>query len=218
MVARSAIVVVGVLASPLPLAAQTASVAVRGAGNPLAGALVTVFDSSGKVTQRELTDRSGHLLIRLPTVGTFVVKVDGIGFHGAERTERFGLNEVSLDFNLDSRPYRLNDLRVISSESAPCRQNPSKDSAMADVWADVEKALRSEILSRTRSVAQTSGVLIDRKIDLSHSIVEENRTEVRANRPSPCGRLISSFSLAGRGLPRGLCSFESMDSSQRWSV
>ncbi len=135
--------------APLGGAAQSVSgvVVERGAGTPVAGAMVLLFDSSGTETDHTLTDAAGRFVVNAGAPGLHHIEVERIGY--ADWTGdpfRAADLETFLTIEVPVEPETLEEI-VVSAERR-CRAMPEGGPATARVWEEARKALAAEVYTR----------------------------------------------------------------------
>lgn len=134
---------------PLGGAAQSVSgvVVEQGAGTPVAGAMVRMFDGSGREADHTLTDAAGRFVVNAGAPGLHHIEVERIGyadwigdpFRPAD-LETFLAIEV---------PIEAESLeRIVVSAERRCRAMQEGGPATARVWEEARKALAAEVYTR----------------------------------------------------------------------
>jgi hypothetical protein len=176
-----------IAASAAPLVAQSILVRVRAepAGQPIAGALVSLRDAKRQLVARVLAGERGEVRLAAPP-GRYALRIDAIGFEGRDTvTAPLGDGAVVvLDVRLTPRPLDLGELVVHSTRPAVCRMSEERGTSVAHLWDEARKALESTELTRNE------GPLLDirtfrRDLDIHGRIRDERSDTRRANSTRP---------------------------------
>lgn len=134
---------------PLGGAAQSVSgvVVEQGAGTPVAGAMVLLFDSSGTEADHVLTDAAGRFVVNAEANGLHHIEVERIGYADwigdpFRPTDLEALLTIEVPIEAES----LEEI-VVSAERR-CRAMPEGGPATARVWEEARKALAAEVYTR----------------------------------------------------------------------
>jgi hypothetical protein len=132
------------VATALPLAGQSIRTVLVGAGTgePVAGALVALIDTTGLELRRTMTDATGAVRFDLPP-GSYRLRVFRIG---VARWETGVLRLASGDtytttLRAPEQPITLAPLTVRAERR--CRLRPEEGSAAATLWEEARKALEA---------------------------------------------------------------------------
>ncbi|HEY5545375.1 MAG TPA: carboxypeptidase-like regulatory domain-containing protein [Gemmatimonadaceae bacterium] len=163
-----------VVLSPASADAQVVrgTVVSEGAGVPLRGAVVTLFDATGNtVNRRVLTDSDGGFAMRAPSAGSWLLEARAIGYaprRTAARTVTAGETVVEW-IVLRQVATRLATLRV-EAKSA-CRRANELDAVTSEVWDDVWAALAAAQLAREQRLVRAEVFVYTREMDVSTGLV-----------------------------------------------
>jgi hypothetical protein len=145
-------------------AAQGLSGAVRDSVSrlPIAGAVLTLLDSSGATVARNLSNERGEYRFAV-TRAARSVRVVRIGFQLREVTVPVGTRDnAPLDIRMLRLPTMLQAARVIASGRCPVR----KDAAAAlGLWEQARAGLLATIVAREENPALMHRLLFTRKMD-----------------------------------------------------
>ncbi|MEZ4587566.1 MAG: TonB-dependent receptor [Gemmatimonadales bacterium] len=110
---------------------------------PVAGAIVSALDSTGRPWARGLTDERGRLVLHPPNPGVYRLRADRLGHEGTT-TEPFALTDtISLTVVMPLGRVRLSE--VVATAETSCHQGgrPVGDLDLARVWSEARKGLLS---------------------------------------------------------------------------
>lgn len=164
---RWSLVVAG-LVLPATLRAQRVSVELRDAADhsPIAGALVSLVDSTGARTLAEaLSDASGRRELPAPTAGTYRVRVRRIGYEpylSAAVALATGTT-TPLTLSIPARKVDLAAVRVTGARTA-CGTDPAGALGAAELWEQITTALASSEVARRDTVIRTQIHRFDREL------------------------------------------------------
>ena len=139
---RTLSILVCALLVPSRLAAQEVAGRITTAdAAPVAGGLVELLDSAGRVAADAATDRAGRFLVRAPSPGSYRVRAGQVGFQSARsaplalaRGER---RELSLA--ITRSVVTLEGIRAVGRPR--CEATPTSGAELARVWDEARKAL-----------------------------------------------------------------------------
>lgn len=113
-------------------------------GSPIAGALVALVNASDSVVVEGLTLEAGTRVLRAPR-GAYRVRVRRIGYLPFLSSELTLPRPEELVLNVESQHVVLASI-VVTSRSECSRNDPNTE-ALATVWDEIDKALRSSQLT-----------------------------------------------------------------------
>ena len=168
-------------------AAQTVRgvVAEDGAGTPLTGAMVVLFDVDGEVVDRVLTDATGGFITQADHPGRYYVRVARIGYSSLT-TDPFDVPVRGTFRRIDVpiRPIRLRGLDV--SGSPRCEVRPEEGRVTARVWAETRKALEAAAWTQSTGIYRYTLLHFIRDLDRSgDDILDEQRSFSRGSTNAP---------------------------------
>ncbi len=108
---------------------------------PIEGAFVSLLDERGVAIASNLAGADGAYVLRTPVPGTYVLRVERIGYE-TWSSARFPLRRgesVTSRLTIPIRAVRLEDLAVTVESN--CRPRPGAGPEMARVWEEARKAL-----------------------------------------------------------------------------
>jgi len=126
------------------LAAQT----VRGAfvapsGEPVAGARAVLRDANGREVASASTGADGTFIVRAPAAGTFVLRLERIGYAATE-TEAMTLAEgQTVQRRITANPQRIALEGIVVQSRSRCTPRPGSGPETATVWEEARKVLGS---------------------------------------------------------------------------
>jgi len=176
--ARLVLAVFGAAAAlPDPASAQLVrgSLKAEGGSARLAGAKVTVTDSSGKTLFDLVSDAEGRFTFRMPEVKPFKVNVLRIGMQpsSTDWLRAAAADTLSIELTVPSEPVALAPVEVLGAKSLNER---SLEEARRSGWTVYEP----EVVERHRGTARDFN-------DLLHAVAA---TSVRIGRPNECVRSV----------------------------
>lgn len=164
----------GVSAPPLAVQEVRGRVVVQGsAGEPVDAAQVTLTTEAGVGADATFTSASGSFLLRTAVPGTYLVRVDRIGFESwtSEPIELAEGESRAVELELPIRPVRLADLDV--SVRSQCWDDPDRAPEIWIVWDEARKALEAAWLAQREELFRFNSVVFDRRLSLrSRNIVQ----------------------------------------------
>ncbi|HET7228874.1 MAG TPA: carboxypeptidase regulatory-like domain-containing protein [Longimicrobium sp.] len=124
------------------LSAQT----VRGAfvdpsGQPVAGARAVLRSADGREVASAATGADGGFVIRAPAAGTFVLRIERIGYAATE-TAAFALAAgETVQRRLSANPQRIALEGIVVQSRSRCTPRPGSGPETATVWGEARKVL-----------------------------------------------------------------------------
>ena len=147
-------------------------------GQPVAGVVVMLLDTTSAVVARALSNGTGAYRLRAPMPGSFRLRTLRIGY-GPSTSSAFRLeqdDDVTRQLAVTSIPLALDAMRVVDRGSC----TGVADTALATfaVWEQVRAALTAtELTERSRSVDATT-ILYDRVLRGTTNLVRYQRSRV----------------------------------------
>jgi len=143
------------LAAPRGLRGQVIGgrVTAKADGAAVAGAIVSLADSTGRVLTTKLANDAGLYTLTAPAAGRYTVRVERVGFRSAASAVtavRQG-ETINLPMIVDTEGVSLRALRV--SADRRCIVRPQEGLAVAQLWNEARKALSATELTQ---LAQTA--------------------------------------------------------------
>jgi len=126
------------------LAAQTVEGAfVDPAGEPVAGARAALRDPAGREIAATSTGRDGGFVLRAPAGGTFVLRVERIGY-GATESAPFTLADgQAVQRRVTANAERIALEGIVVQSRSRCTPRPGSGPQTATVWGEARKVLGS---------------------------------------------------------------------------
>ena len=151
-------------------------------GAPLPGAMVMLFDSTGRRVSRALTNAAGRFLVRARDSGPHQITVERIGY-ADWTTGPFepGSGDDLLTIRVPVKAIRLDGLDVKGGRR--CEVRPDEGKATARVWEEVRKALAAEEYTREASLYRYTLVNYNRELDRRGRKILRELTTVYENLP-----------------------------------
>lgn len=175
-------------ASAFPAGAQAIRLRAREEGTERAapGALATLRDSTGRGFSQTLTNGSGYATLLAPYPGTFLLRIDRIGFPGVTLGP-FRLrarDTLIVSATVPSVRRTLPEMTVQVGATADCRLAPELGESAALLWEEARKALAVSELADTIE-ARLSVTRYRRDFGPGGGVIGDSveRMIVRSNRP-----------------------------------
>jgi hypothetical protein len=173
-----AIIALGALIGVRPASGQVLRGIVRDSTSQLAiaGAVVTTYDSAGRVGRRSLTDERGAYFVTAPAAARRV-RVVRLGFRPVDLDVPSQRDSVlQLDVVMMRIPYALQPVRVMSGANCPRRSDRATALALLE---EARAGLLATVVARTEKPARMKRLLIDRRLDATSNAVVRHRVEVQ---------------------------------------
>ncbi len=151
---------------PNPVAAQpiVGIVVEEGAGLPISGAMVVLFDGGGDRVDRMLTNAAGRFILEPRLDGPHYISVERIGYRNLT-TPRFD-PASSRDLMTIEVPVEAILLRRLDvTAGRRCEVRPEEGRATAQVWEEVRKALAAEAWTREAGLYRYRLLRFERRLD-----------------------------------------------------
>ncbi|MCC7053920.1 MAG: carboxypeptidase regulatory-like domain-containing protein [Gemmatimonadaceae bacterium] len=146
---------------------------------PVAGALVSASDSTGRVRADGLSSAAGIVTLRLPFAGSWTVGIRRIGVQprtlAAVRVDSG--STLALRVGLQNLRYQLATVRVRAD--AVCGRRPDDGDRVSVLWEQITLALRAAVLSRETSAQSPMMRVTEFTRELSPTLVERASTVLR---------------------------------------
>lgn len=187
--------------------AQTLRIDLRDSASTarVTGALVAVVDATGRTVAERVSDARGAMVVRLPSAGSYRVRVRRIGrvpFVSAPR--EVGIDaEVAMSLTLASARQVLPRATVTADAGRVCGREPGDRDRVGVLWEQIATALRVAVL--TREDTATSPMLRVREVERvlgGLGTVLETRLLADTKRRGRAFTAIDPDSLARRGFVR----------------
>ena len=166
---------------------------------PVAGVIVIASDALGGAVARALTTERGAFTLRLPTAGTYSLRLLRIGYRptsGPAVTVAAGATEsVRIVFAADA--VRLSAINVRERET--CRVSADTGLVVAGLWEEARKAMLTTQLGAVGPPLIAEWVEYDRALDSTARIVREQHVRTSRNPTTHAFRSLSAELLAARG-------------------
>jgi hypothetical protein len=127
------------------LAAQTVQGAFAdpSSGVPIAGARAVLRDAGGREVATASTDVSGSFVIRAPAAGTYVLRIERIGY-GLTESAPFALAAgETVQRSIAANPRRIVLEGIVAQSRSRCTPRPGSGPETATVWGEARKVLGS---------------------------------------------------------------------------
>ncbi len=157
----------------------------EGARIPVDGAMLILFDVTGAVVHRALTDGLGRYFLEAQAAGRHSIRVDRIGYESVSTgTFSVGPGGVTRNIDVPVRAIELAGLEV--SGSARCEVRPAEGQATARLWAEARKALEATAWTLNQGVYRYTLLHYTRDLDENGVRVEnETREFIRGRSQAP---------------------------------
>jgi hypothetical protein len=140
----------------------TGTVRDSASGTPIAGAVLTLRDSSGAALERRLTTERGEYRIPLGNAGSSM-RVVRLGFEPRDlRIPARANGSARLDFRLLALPSMLRPVRVIANSHCPVRADAA--SAMG-LWEQARAGLLATVVARQQNPASMLRLISQQVLD-----------------------------------------------------
>jgi len=127
-----------------PLAAQTVEGAfVDPAGEPVAGARAVLRDPAGREIAATSTGRDGGFVLRAPAGGTFVLRVERIGYGHTESAPFTLADDQTVRRRVTASAQRIALEGIVVQSRSRCTPRPGSGPQTATVWGEARKVLGS---------------------------------------------------------------------------
>ena len=148
---RAAIIaIVATLISALGAYAQTVSgkVVARNDGSAVAGAIVSLIDSSGRIVATKLADDSGSFMLTATASGNYTVRVDRVGYRSLAMSAVTlrQAETITMPIRMATESISLRAVQVNADRR--CVVRPAEGLATAQLWEEARKALSATQLTR----------------------------------------------------------------------
>ncbi len=166
----------------------------------VAGAVVSLRDTTGATIASSLTDDQGHFVLRAPSSGVYVVRAERIGFRDAT-SDRFPLRvgetrEVQMRASTEAVTLE----GVVVTGERRCSVRPESALRTATVWDEARKALDAARIAERKRMLRYDVVLYERELDPRRlAVVSEERTPKRDYARHPFGAKLSAAELSRGG-------------------
>ena len=178
---RAVVALLGVAAVCVPLALG-AQGSLRGVVRdstsqlPLAGAVVTAYDSAGRASRRTLSDERGTYAVAVGA-GSWRLRIVRLGFRPTEVIVSAGRDSVAhADVVMSRIPYSLQPVRVTSAATCPRRSDRVAALALLE---DARSGLLATVVARSDRPARMKRLMIDRRIDARTNAVLRHAVNVQ---------------------------------------
>lgn len=168
-------------------AAQVIRVELRDSagGAPVVGALVAALDTLGIVRVERLSDASGVTLLRMPSAGTWSVRLRRIGLRPQQVTGVIvrDAQTTPVLVRMASAPPTLRAVRVTGG--AICGRAPAGADRAAALWETLTFALRASVVTREDSTGSTLMLRTtsrERELGADGAVLSERVTGVTLDR------------------------------------
>jgi hypothetical protein len=198
MKTRAMLLCLAVSGAPV-LGAQELHGVVRDSANaqPLAGAVLVLLDSSGRVVGRNITNERGAYRIVLDAA-IRRVRVQRIGFRPRELpVPSVGPRGVELDVSMAAIPTLLEPVRVVDNPACPRR--PDRAAAFA-LWEQAKDALLATVVAREANPPAVTRYTFDQRMDRDGRAVAQQSIRVDS---ATTGRPFSATAPAAQFVEHG---------------
>lgn len=156
----------------------------EGSNAPVEGAMVVLLEPGGHVVRRVLTDRSGGFIVRSDQPGSYLVRVDRIGYESLT-TEAFEVTEEGAFRRIvvPIQPVQLEGLEVGGSRR--CALRGEQGEATARVWEEARKALEAAAWTLSSGTYRYTLLNFERDLGTDRRIVKERRQFQRGTGRAP---------------------------------
>jgi hypothetical protein len=177
MMPRGLVTILSLMLSATPLSGQIVRgiVVDEGTQAPVEGAMVVLLRPDGTVVYQVLSDENGGFIVDAGDNGTYVVRIDRIGYESIT-TESFDVPAEGLFKRIDVpiRPVELVGLDVEGSRR--CEVRPEEGRATARVWEEARKALAAAALTLESQLYRYTLLHFRRELDAdARRVLDETR-------------------------------------------
>jgi Carboxypeptidase regulatory-like domain len=165
---------------------------------PVAGAVVLLFDSAGRELERNITGHDGRYRLDALPAGR-ALRVLRIGFRPRTLTFPTGMaRDTALDVVLAHLPTLLEAISV--RDQPQCGRRSDRAVALA-LWEQARAALLATVVAREARPPTITGISYDRTVDRRGRILRQNvhHDSLPTNRPFIAARPVAEFRDHGYG-------------------
>lgn len=123
---------------------------------PVAGAIVALLDSSGRVVTSKLAEDGGSFSFLAPSAGRYSVRVDRVGFRSSVTAPFLVRQADSVDVPITIVSENVSLRAIIVSADRRCLVRPQEGVATAELWSEARKALNATQLTQLAQAASKS--------------------------------------------------------------
>jgi hypothetical protein len=170
----------GLVTRPVP--AQVLRGVVRDSTSrlPIAGVVVTTYDSAGRTGRRSLTNEGGAYFVTAPAAARRL-RVVRLGYRPVDVPIPAQRDSIArLDVVMVRIPYTLQPMRVVSG--ANCSRRSDRAAAMS-LLEDARAGLLATVVARSERPARMKRLMVDRRLDARSQQVTRHRVRIE-NVPS----------------------------------
>ncbi len=145
-------------------------------GRPVAGALVSLVDASGRVRATAMTDAGGRYVVQAPAPGTYTVRAERVGFQTTVSPAMALAMGETKEYRLTEPPraIALEGLVVGEATGRRCEVRPDGGAAAA-LWGEARKALAATAFGQERRSFRFQAVKYERDLTTDLRVVAEQR-------------------------------------------
>ena len=131
----------------------TGKVIAKTDGAPVAGAIVALVDSSGRVLTSRLAEDGGTFSLAAPSAGRFTLRIERIGFRSTTTAAFLVRQGETVDVPVTLAGEGVSLRAVVVNADRRCVVRPQEGVAMAQLWNEARKALRATQLTQIAQAA-----------------------------------------------------------------
>jgi len=160
---RLAVVVVG-LALAAPATGQTLSghVLEEGTGSPVDAVLIELLRADSTVIRGTLSANGGRYALRVDTTGTFLIRLDRLGYRATMIGPIAIARDSSLDMQLPLQPVAIAPIQATGE--GRCSVRPEEGLATARLWEQIRKALAVADVVRKEALLEFDLLRFEREL------------------------------------------------------
>lgn len=172
-------------------------------GAPVPGAVVTLLDSAGAMTDRRaLTDVNGAFAVRAGAPGRYRLAVRAIGFLPDSATAvTLGVGETRA-VAIVLRVSRVELATITIPGRSSCRRTEDLDAVGREIWNDIWSALAAVVTTRMERLAPLRALRYVRDVDPASQLVRREQRELLEVRDRPPFTTAPAKQLASGGFWR----------------
>ena len=166
---------------------------------PVAGVVVQLLDAQSAVVARALSNARGEYRLTAPTVGTYSIRTQRIGFRPTSFgpfTLRAG-EDVQQRLALTGLPVTLTAIPIVSQ--SPCRALGNAGSTTYLVWEQVRAALSAAQVTAGMQELASTKLMYERLIDPQTDSLEEQKLRTQTSSMAEPWRSVTADSLHRAG-------------------
>lgn len=144
-------------------------------GKPIVGANVSLVDDHGLTVLGSFSDPGGHLVLRAPTSGKYVVRSDKVGYD-TWNSVVLHVTGTPIHVRVGMLPTRIPTAVVARTEMA-CQLLTPPGTPAGDLWVNIKKALTASALTEAQGLVPLDVDLYERALDRNLGVVSERKEQ-----------------------------------------